>query len=93
VIAVIGATMTGRATAAMLGAASETSSAPLADRRPVLVVSFAVRVALLVGVVFLMTVKPAAWQMSLATVALTGVMGLLVGLPALRQAPRPETVP
>ena len=91
-IAVIGATTTGRSVAALLGASAEPGRAALLEqRRGVLVASFALRTALLAGIVFLMTVKPATWQVSVSTVVAAGAIGLLLGLPGLRQAPRPGT--
>ena len=92
VIAIIGATMTGRATAALLGATPDRDPSSLIERRKsVLVASFTLRTALLIGIVFLMTVKPVAWQPSLGTVAAAGVIGLLFGLPGLRRIPHPGT--
>ena len=88
--AIIGAVMTGRGAAA-LGRATATPAAEEtldAERSMgMLRASFALRVSLILGIVFLMTVKPAL-ELSLFAAAGAVALGLALGLPALRGGTR-----
>jgi len=82
-LAVVGALGTG-IRMARIGPAVGRSSGPLSDelkaglRDPVLVTSIRTRVALVLGIVFLMTVKPSAVA-SLVVIAIAAVIGMLAG--------------
>jgi len=90
--AIIGATVTSRpVTVARRGAAEGTAMAAIDALRAKLALSFALRAAIVVGIVFLMTVKPATWPTSLLDVGAAAALGLLISLPLLRQpAPRSD---
>ena len=78
VMAVVGATMTRRAMAQL----SDTS-APL-HAHDLLIGSFLVRAGILIGIVFLMTVKPPL-NYSLVAMGVAAGAGLLAGIPSGRQ--------
>jgi hypothetical protein len=87
--AVIGATTTGRRIPRLAAAASEAArAAPTTrsqdlQRDPVLWASFQARVALLTGIVFLMTVKPSPTG-SLVVMAIAIAVGLVAGFMSRR---------
>ncbi len=82
-LAVVGALGTG-IRMARIGPAVGRASGPLSDelkarlRDPLLVTSIRTRLALVLGIVFLMTVKPSAVA-SLVVIAIAGVIGVLAG--------------
>jgi hypothetical protein len=51
-----------------------------------LALSLAIRIALFFGIVFLMTVKPAAPLPALLTILVSSAIGIAIGLPARRRA-------
>src|SRR5213593_2186165 len=81
-IALLGATLTGRRTGAIVRAATS-DPASLGDRvrDPVLIVSAWLRTALALGVVFIMTTKPAAAG-AVTALGVAVVLGLAAGFPA-----------
>lgn len=81
-IAVLGATLTGRRTGAIVRAVTS-QPATLGERLrdPVLLVSAWVRTALALGIVFVMTTKPTA-QGALTALGVALVLGLAAGFPA-----------
>jgi len=83
-IAIIGAIMTGVPVTRLLRG----NSGPAVPSGFVarLSMSFAIRMMLFVGIVFLMTVKPAAPVPALSVVAIAALLGVAFGLPALRRA-------
>jgi hypothetical protein len=90
-IAVLGASLTGTRFGP-IGRAAATASGPLApDLRqrlndPLLLLSAQTRGSLLLGIVFLMTVKPGLAG-SLITIAIALILGVAATLPAWRTAP------
>ncbi|HEY2026097.1 MAG TPA: hypothetical protein VGG78_03755 [Gemmatimonadaceae bacterium] len=85
VIAVIGASMTGRGIAALGRAAAAPSVVLRLDverSKPLLQASFTMRLSLVLGIVFLMTVKPDL-KLSLLVAAVATAAGLVLGLPGL----------
>jgi hypothetical protein len=91
VLAVLGATMTARRTArleqGLRDGAADLPAIPARD--PVLSLSFRTRAAILVGIIFLMTVKP-GWPGSLGAMAVTVAVGLLMSVGDFRgRAPAP----
>lgn len=86
-IAVIGATLTGVPVARAMRSGSESAPTPAYLGFPgKLALSFAIRIALFFGIVFLMTVKPAAPVPALLTILVAAVTGIVIGLPARRRA-------
>jgi hypothetical protein len=83
-LAVIGALATGIRMARVGPALGQASAGPLSDdlrralRDPILLTSLRTRLAIVLGVVFLMTVKPSA-AASLLVIALAAAIGLLAG--------------
>jgi hypothetical protein len=91
-VAVLGAFLTGTRMARIgprifeaTGAIPAELAAMLQD--PVLLVSARIRLALVIGVLFLMTVKP-TFVPSLIAIAVAAVLGLLAGQLASRKSPR-----
>jgi hypothetical protein len=88
-LAVIGALGTGIRMARVGPALGRASAGPLSDdlrralRDPILLMSLRTRLAIVLGVVFLMTVKPSAVA-SLLVIALAAAIGLLAGQIAFR---------
>ena len=86
-IAVVGATLTGVPVARAMRADSDSARVGADLGLPgTLALSFAIRIALFFGIVFLMTVKPAAPLPALLTILVTVAIGIVVGLPARRRA-------
>ncbi len=79
-IAMLGAALSGRRLAAIGRAVEHGSLAPVPD--PLLWVSMQTRVAVALGIVFLMTFKPDL-NGSLLTIAVAAVLGLIAALPAM----------
>ena len=89
-IAVVGATLTGVPVARVMRAGAAVTRSPV--ERGIsgkLAMSFATRIALFFGLVFLMTVKPATPLPALLTVLVAAVIGIVVGILAARWRPRP----
>jgi hypothetical protein len=87
-IAIIGATMTGRAVTRLLRVDSVDAGAALPSAFVArLRMSFLIRMSLFVGIVFLMTVKPVAPVPALSVISVAALLGVLFGLPAMRRAP------
>jgi hypothetical protein len=89
VIAIIGATMTGRRVtrlrkSSLAPAEGRPAASPLGRDRAVLGASFALRASLLVGIVFLMTVKPSG-ALALLAIAVSVAIGLALAFSLLRQ--------
>lgn len=89
-IAVVGAMMTGLHVTRFLRANSSAGSTLPSGFVGRLKMSFAIRMALFFGIVFLMTVKPAAAAPALTTIGIATVLGVAFGLMSSR---RSTTVP
>lgn len=84
-MALVGGFMTGRPTLRVLRATGDTlAPAAIAALQGRLTMSYAIRLGLFLGIVFLMTTKPAAGPTALLVVVIAGVGGALAGLPARR---------
>lgn len=84
-IALVGGLMTGGATSRALRTPNEAlapTAMPALQAR--LGASYAIRMGLFLGIVFLMTTKPASGPTALLAVVVAGVAGFLAGLPARR---------
>lgn len=84
-MALVGGLMTERATLNAMRAPSESlGPAALAGLQARLGMSYTIRLGLFLGIVFLMTTKPAAGPVALVAVLVAGALGFLAGLPARR---------
>jgi hypothetical protein len=84
-MALVGALMTGRATARAMRAPHDAlGPAAMAALQERLSLSYVIRLGLFLGIVFLMTTKPQSGGVALAAVGIAGITGLLVGLPVRR---------
>jgi len=84
-MALVGALMTGRATLrAMRAPADALAPAAISALQTRLTTSYAIRLGLFVGIVFLMTTKPVSGPTALIAILVAGALGLLAGLPARR---------
>lgn len=84
-VALVGGLMTGRPTSRVLRSESDAlGSAELEAVQGRLSLSYAIRLGLFLGIVFLMTTKPAAGPTALLVVAIAAALGFLVGLPTRR---------
>lgn len=85
VLALVGGLMTGRPTTRVLRTApSELGAAELAKAQGLLARSYMLRLWLFLGIVFLMTTKPASGPIALLVVVVAALIGLVSGLPARR---------
>jgi hypothetical protein len=83
--ALVGALMTGRAMrTAMRSPADALGPAAMASLQARLGMSYTIRLGLFLGIVFLMTTKPASGSIALGAVIVAGAVGFLAGLPARR---------
>lgn len=87
-IAVVGATMSGRAIAAAFRSPPDAAALQRLRRR--LAMSFSIRLALLAGVIVLMTVKPSATLTALAIVVVAAVLGVAIGTRRGRSQSTPD---
>lgn len=84
-MALVGGLMTGRSTLRLMRAAGERfSAAELIAVQGRLSMSYVIRLGLFLGIVFLMTTKPASGPIALLAVAISGAVGVGAGLPAAR---------
>jgi len=81
-MALVGGLMTGRALRSVTDAMGPGAIPALQAR---LGMSYTIRLGLFLGIVFLMTTKPASGPIALAAVAVAGAVGFLAGLPARRR--------
>ena len=85
VMGVVGGFMTGRPTMRVLRATGDgLGTEEMAAVQARLSLSYIIRLGLFLGIVFLMTTKPASAGISLLVVVVAAAMGLLAGLPARR---------
>ena len=85
VMAMVGGFMTGRPTTRVLrGAGAGLGAAEIAEVQGRLSLSYVIRLGLFLGIVFLMTTKPASGGIALLVVVVAAAAGVLAGLPARR---------
>ena len=94
VLGILGGVLTGPRMAAIqrsMGEATGTISATLYQliHHPLLSLSIRLRIAMVLGIVFLMSVKPGLVE-SLVTMGVAIVLGLVWALPGMRRKPTPE---
>ena len=94
VLGVLGGVLTGPRMAAIrhsMGEETGTISPTLYQliHHPLLSLSIRLRIAMVLGIVFLMSVKPALVE-SLVTMGVAIVLGLLLALPEMRRKPTPK---
>ena len=84
IMAIVGGFMTGRPTARVLRTVGEPRAEEIAAVQRVLSLSYVIRLGLFLGIVFLMTTKPASGAIALLVVVIAAASGILGGLPARR---------